>query len=63
MTLKLFPITTEAEYHISNEIIESLLDCKEGSEEEKIFEAITILAIEYEKKHHSIPTPDPKALK
>ncbi|MBP6795602.1 MAG: helix-turn-helix domain-containing protein [Saprospiraceae bacterium] len=57
--LKLFPITTEAEYHKANEIIESLLDCREGSEEEKILEAITILAIEYEKKHHAIPKPDP----
>ena len=35
------------------------MECPEGSEEEKILEAITILASEYEKKHYPIPSPDP----
>ena len=53
------PITNEAEFAEANELIELLLECPEGSEEEKILEAITILASEYEKKHYPIPSPDP----
>ena len=53
------PITNEKEFAEANETIELLLECPEGSEEEKILEAITILASEYEKKHYPIPKPDP----
>lgn len=56
---KIEPITNEVEFERANELIESLLDCAEGSEEEKILEAVTILASEYEKKHYPIPSPDP----
>ena len=53
------PITNDKEFAEANELIELLVECPEGSEEEKILEAITILASEYEKKHYPIPNPDP----
>ncbi|MEY4875064.1 MAG: hypothetical protein RL708_213 [Bacteroidota bacterium] len=49
------PITNEAEFANANTMIEELLQYPEGSKEEKILEAITILAVEYEKRNHSIP--------
>jgi len=57
--IQIKPITNDEEFAEANEMIELLLDCPEGSEEEKILEAITILACEYEKKHYSIPKPNP----
>jgi HTH-type transcriptional regulator/antitoxin HigA len=57
--IQIKPITNEAEFAEANELIELLLECPEGSEEEKILEAITILASEYEKKHYAIPKPNP----
>jgi HTH-type transcriptional regulator / antitoxin HigA len=53
------PITNEKEFEAAHEVIQDLMECPEGSEEEKILEAITILAVEYEKKHYPIPNPDP----
>jgi HTH-type transcriptional regulator / antitoxin HigA len=53
------PITNDKEFEEANELIQLLMECDEGSEEEKILEAITILASEYEKKHYPIPSPDP----
>ncbi len=57
--IQIKPITNEQEFAEANELIELLLECPEGSEEEKILEAITILASEYEKKHFPIPKPNP----
>jgi HTH-type transcriptional regulator / antitoxin HigA len=57
--IQIKPITNETEFAEANELIELLLECPEGSEEEKILEAITILASEYEKKHYAIPKPNP----
>jgi HTH-type transcriptional regulator/antitoxin HigA len=57
--VEILPITNEAEFERANQQIEALLNCEVGSEEEKVLEAITILASEYEKKHYSIPAPDP----
>ena len=57
--IQIKPITNDKEFAEANEMIELLLECPEGSEEEKILEAITILACEYEKKHYPIPKPDP----
>ena len=59
------PITNEQEFKQANDIIESLIDVdlmpnsKSKKQALKILEAITILAIEYEKKHYSIPKPKP----
>jgi HTH-type transcriptional regulator/antitoxin HigA len=57
--IQIKPITNEVEFAEANELIELLLECPEGSEEEKILEAITILASEYEKKHYALPKPNP----
>jgi HTH-type transcriptional regulator / antitoxin HigA len=57
--IEIKPITNEKEFDEANATIKFLMECPEGSEEEKILEAITILASEYEKKHYSIPSPDP----
>lgn len=57
--IQIKPITNEKEFAEANELINLLMECPEGSEEEKILEAITILAVEYEKKHYPIPDPDP----
>ena len=57
--IQIKPITNDKEFAEANELINLLMECPEDSEEEKILEAITILAIEYEKKHYPIPDPDP----
>lgn len=57
--IQIKPITNDEEFAEANEMIELLLECPEGSEEEKILEAITILACEYEKKQYPIPKPNP----
>jgi HTH-type transcriptional regulator / antitoxin HigA len=57
--IQIKPITNDKEFAEANELIELLLECPEGSEEEKVLEAITILASEYEKKFYSIPKPNP----
>ncbi len=62
--IKLFPVTTDEEFDKAHDIIEYLLPFPEGSEEEKLLEAFTILASDYEKRNYSIPKPDPiEALK
>ncbi len=43
----------------SVKIIETLLDCKPGSNEENTLEVLSILADEYEKKNYPIAEPDP----
>jgi len=57
--IQIRPITNEKEFEAANSLIQQLMECPEGSEEEKILEAVTILAGEYEKKHYPIPNPDP----
>jgi HTH-type transcriptional regulator / antitoxin HigA len=57
--IQIKPITNDKEFAEANELIELLLECPEGSEEEKILEAVTILASEYEKKFYAIPKPNP----
>jgi HTH-type transcriptional regulator / antitoxin HigA len=57
--IQIKPITNDKEFAEANELIELLLECPEGSEEEKVLEAVTILASEYEKKFYSIPKPNP----
>ena len=57
--IEIKPIKNEKEFDEANKVIQLLMECEEGSEEEKILEAITILASEYEKKHYPIPNSDP----
>ncbi len=59
------PITNEHGFEEANEVINRLIDADmiENPEQRQkaleILNAITILAIEYEKKHYPIPSPDP----
>jgi HTH-type transcriptional regulator / antitoxin HigA len=63
--IQIKPITNEAEFEEASKIIDSLIDAdmiEDPIERKKaldILEAITILAIEYEKKHYPIPKPNP----
>ncbi|WP_031528677.1 helix-turn-helix domain-containing protein [Dyadobacter crusticola] len=63
--IKILPITNAAEFKEASKVIDSLIDADllEDPEERKraldILEAITILAIDYEKRHFPIPKPDP----
>ncbi|GLU54214.1 hypothetical protein [Dyadobacter frigoris] len=57
------PITNQDDFENASNIIDALVDADliENSSERKkamdILEAVAILAIEYEKKHFSIPKP------
>ena len=53
------PIHTKKQYEKALQKIESLIDCKEGSQEEQYLEAISILVHEYEKKHYPILPLEP----
>jgi HTH-type transcriptional regulator / antitoxin HigA len=58
------PITNEAEFEEANKIIDSLIDSDfivdsiERMKALDILEEITLLSIEYEKKHYPIPKPN-----
>ncbi len=59
------PITNEQEFRATSQLIDQLIDVNllDNADERKramdILEALTVLAIDYEKKHYSIPKPDP----
>lgn len=59
------PITSQADFEEAGKVIEALMDADllENEAERKkaldILEAITVLAIDYEKKHYPMPKPDP----
>lgn len=59
------PITNQADFEEAGKVIEALVDAdllEDEAERKKaldILEAITVLAIDYEKKHHPMPKPDP----
>ena len=59
------PITNQADFEEAGKVINALMDADllENEMERKraldILEAITVLAIDYEKKHYPIPKPDP----
>lgn len=63
--IQIRPITNEAEFEVAGKIIDSLIDSdliEDPIERKKaldILEAITILAIEFEKKHYPISKPNP----
>ncbi|MCP9769671.1 helix-turn-helix domain-containing protein [Lacihabitans sp. LS3-19] len=64
-TIKIKPITNEQDFEDANDIINALIDADKVEDLEvrqkalEILNAITILAVEYEKKHYPIPAPDP----
>ncbi|WAC11716.1 helix-turn-helix domain-containing protein [Dyadobacter pollutisoli] len=59
------PITNESDFQEAGKVIDALLDADliENPADRKraldILEAITVLAIDYEKRHYPIPKPDP----
>ena len=59
------PITNQADLEEAGKVINALMDADllENEAERKkaldILEAITVLAIDYEKKHYPMPKPDP----
>ncbi|MEO6284815.1 MAG: helix-turn-helix domain-containing protein [Dyadobacter sp.] len=59
------PITNESDFREAGKIIDALLDAdlienpKNRKKALDILEAITVLAIDYEKRHYTIPKPDP----
>lgn len=64
-SIKIKPITNEQEFDEANEVINALVDAdmiKNKVIRQKaldILDAITTLAIKYEKEHYPIPAPDP----
>lgn len=59
------PVTNEEQFLETSQLIDQLVDADllEDAQERKraldILEALTVLAIDYEKKHYAIPKPDP----
>lgn len=59
------PITSQADFEEAGKVINALMDADllENEAERRraldILEAITVLAVDYEKKHYPIPKPDP----
>ncbi|WP_367913377.1 type II toxin-antitoxin system HigA family antitoxin [Leadbetterella sp. DM7] len=63
--IKIKPIVTEEDFEEASQIIEALVDADMIEDEAQrtkalnILEAITVLAIDYEKKHYPMPPLDP----
>lgn len=57
--IDLKPIKTKEQYNEYLKIIDSLIDCEEGSSEEEVLELVSILVESYEAKHYPIEAPDP----
>lgn len=59
------PITSQADFEEAGKVINALMDADLLEDEAErrraldILEAITVLAIDYEKKHYPMPKPDP----
>lgn len=53
------PIKSQEQYKEYLTIIDSLIDCEEGSPEEETLELVSILAEDYEVKHYYIEAPEP----
>ena len=52
-------IKSEKQYTDYLTIIDSLIDCSEGSKEEEVLELVSILVEDYEARHFPIEAPDP----
>lgn len=57
--LGLQPIKTKEQYTKYLSVIDSLVDCLEGSREEEVLELVSILVEDYEARHYPIEAPDP----
>ena len=57
--MEIHTIKTEEDYNNAISLIDSLLDCAEGSEDAEKLELLSILVEDYEKKHYQIEAPDP----
>lgn len=57
--IELKPIQNEQQYEEYQKIIDSLLDCLEGSPESETLELVSILVEKYEDEHYAIEPPDP----
>lgn len=57
--MKIKPIRTEADYEAALKEIEALFEAKANTAEGDRLEVLALLVEEYEKKHYSIPQPDP----
>ncbi|MEN8221029.1 MAG: transcriptional regulator [Pseudomonadota bacterium] len=57
--MKIKPIKTEADYEAALKEIEALFEAKANTAEGDRLEVLALLVEEYEKKHYSIPQPDP----
>lgn len=63
--IQIRPITNQREFEAASVLIDALVDAdliQDPEERQKamdILEAISILAMEYEKRHFAIPKPDP----
>lgn len=59
------PITNQADFEEAGKVINALIDAdllEDEAERRKaldILEAITVLAVDYEKRHYPMPKPDP----
>lgn len=66
-TIIIKPITNEADFQQAGALIDQLIDADmiENPQQRKraleLLDAVTTLAVEYEKKHYPIPTPNPIA--
>jgi HTH-type transcriptional regulator/antitoxin HigA len=59
LIMKIKPIRTEADYEAALKEIEALFEAKANTAEGDRLEVLALLVEEYEKKHYSIPQPDP----
>lgn len=57
--MELHTIKTEEEYNKAMEIVDSLINSPENSEESETLELISILIEDYENKYYKIDAPDP----
>ncbi len=55
----LSPIRSREQYRDYLLIIDSLIDCAEGTPEAEVLELVSILVADYEAKHYPIEAPDP----
>lgn len=57
--MELHTIKTDAEYNKAMEVIDSLINSPENSEESEKLELLSILIEDYENRHYKIDMPDP----
>ena len=53
---ELKPVHSDPEYRKYLSMIDTLVDCEEGSPEEELLELLSVLVEDYELKHYSIDT-------